>query len=212
MRLPFSESDFLNLFGRYNTALWPVVALMWALTAGIAIQWWRLGHRDRSIFALLAIHWAWSGIVYHWLFFRLINPAAVIFGALFVVQAALFAWLAISPRGAFRLDMSVRGALGVILMAYGLFYPALGLMFGLHYPRLPLFAVPCPSILFTAGALLAACGVPRYAYIAPILWSVVAGSAALALGIQADLALIGAGGLLLIDMLAPNALGKRNTA
>ncbi len=99
-----------------------------------------------------------------------------------------------------------------MLVLYGLVYPFLGFAFGLHYPRLPLFAVPCPTTLVTVGWLLTAGGVPRFVNIVPLLWAVVGSSAAFALGIQADLALVVAGALLAIDTLAPSALGARAAA
>ncbi|HSK09552.1 MAG TPA: DUF6064 family protein, partial [Vicinamibacterales bacterium] len=88
--------------------------------------------------------------------------------------------------------------------------PAVGLAFGLEYPRMPVFAVPCPTTLVTAGVLLLAVPRPaRPANFIPLVWTAVAGSAAFTLGILADLALIVAGVLLLVDTVAPNALGRR---
>jgi len=212
MTLPFSEAAFLDLFGAYNTALWPAAALLWLITLAMIVRWWQRGIGGRELAVLLAAHWAWSGVAYHWFYFRRINPAAALFGLLFVVQAALFAWLCLTERARFIADRSPRGLLGSALVVYGLLYPFLSLGFGLHYPRLPLFAVPCPTTLLTAGLLLASAGVPRLVGVIPILWAAIASSAAIALGIRADLALLVAGALLAIDMLAPHALGARPAA
>ena len=38
----------------------------------------------------LAAMWIWTGVSYHGLFFAPINPLALAFGALFVVQGILF--------------------------------------------------------------------------------------------------------------------------
>jgi hypothetical protein len=213
LELPFSHEAFLDVFGAYNAALWPVAAVLWLASAWLAWNWiWR-GRLDRRVlFALLAIHWTWSGIVYHWLFFRAINPAAALFGTAFVVQAVLFTWLAASSRGHLVASPSVRGILGGVLVLYGLVYPFLGFAFGLQYPRMPLFAVPCPTTLVTAGWLLTSAGVPRFVNIVPLLWAVIGSSAAFALGIQADLALVAAGALLAIDALVPSALGAKAAA
>jgi hypothetical protein len=105
--------------------------------------------------------------------------------------------------------VTLRGVLGGVLVGYALVYPFLGLAFGLQYPRLPLFAVPCPTTLLTAGWLLAATGVPRVVNIVPLAWAAVGSSAAFALGIQADLALVAAGIVLAIDTVAPTVLGAR---
>jgi hypothetical protein len=211
MDLPFTHEAFLDVFGAYNAAWWPAAVALWAASAWVAWVWMRQGRLDgRVVFTLLAMHWAWSGLVYHWLFFRSINPAAALFGAGFIGQAALFAWVATSSRGRVTGGVTSRTVLGGALVGYALVYPVLGLAFGLEYPRLPLFAVPCPTALLTAGWLLAATGVPRVVNIVPLAWAVVGSSAAFALGIRADLALVAAGLLLAVDTAAPTALGARN--
>jgi hypothetical protein len=209
MTLPFSESAFLDVFGAYNVRLWPVVAVLWALTAAMVGRW--LGGRTegRPLLAVLAFHWLWSGVAYHWGFFRSINPAATVFAALFVVQGAAFAWVAVMSPSRFQIAPSVRGVLGAALAVYGLIYPFLGLAFGLRYPRLPLFGVPCPTALVTAGLLLTATGIPRLVNVVPFVWAAIGAFAATLLGIRADLALVPACALLIVDTIAPRALGSR---
>ena len=210
--LPFSHDAFLDVFGAYNSRLWPVVVLLWAATAGVAWLWLRRGRLDsRALFALLAVHWAWSGVAYHWFFFRAINPAASVFAAMFVAQAMLFTWLAAGSRRHPIVRTGWRGVVGVALVLYGLVYPVVGLVGGLEYPRMPLFAVPCPTALVTAGFLVAITGVPRVVLVMPIVWSVIGSSAAFALGIRADLALVAAGAALAAVMLVPSAAGLRAT-
>lgn len=201
MELPFTESAFLDLFGFYNRALWPVVAAAWFVSLVVVIRSWRGSHAGREVLWLLAAHWLWSGVVYHWLYFRSINPAAVAFAGLFVAQGVLFAWAAVTHRGRVDFDRSPRAWAGLALVAYGFAYPLVGLLFGLDYPRLPLFAVPCPTVLITAGLLLLLTGLPRVMSVVPILWTAIGGSAAVLLGIRADRALIVAGGLLVLDAL-----------
>ncbi len=213
MELPFTHEAFLDVFGRYNVLLWPAAAVLWVVTAVMGLGWLRSGRLDgRAAFALLAVHWGWSAIAYHWLFFRSINPAAVAFAGLFAVQAALFAWLAVSARGTTTVGLNLRGVVGGGLVLYGLVYPFLGFGFGLKYPRLPLFAVPCPTVLITVGFLVASTGVSRVVNILPILWAAVGSSAAFALEIRADLALVVAGAVLVLDSVAPSALGTRAAA
>jgi hypothetical protein len=210
MELPFTHEAFLDVFGAYNLAWWPAAVALWVASAWVAWVWMRQGRVDgRAVSSLLAVHWAWSGIVYHWIYFRPINPAAAIFAVGFVGQAALFAWLAAASRGRLSGGVTLRGVLGGVLVGYALVYPFLGLAFGLQYPRLPLFAVPCPTTLLTAGWLLAATGVPRVVNIVPLAWAAVGSSGAFALGIQADLALVAAGIVLAIDTVAPTVLGAR---
>lgn len=212
MALPFSHDAFLDVFGRYNTSLWLVAAVLWLTTARVAWLWiWRRRVSGRLLFGLLAVHWGWSGLVYHWIYFRPINPAAAHFAVAFVLEAALFGWLAATGRSPVAAGSSRRTIVGGVLVVYGLVYPLLGFAFGLAYPRLPLFAVPCPTTLVTAGWLLAVGGVPRIISLVPMLWAVVGSSAAVALGIHADLALVPAAVLLMLDALAPSVLGARVT-
>ena len=210
MALPFTHDAFLDVFGRYNTTLWPVVLILWLATAWVAWRWIRTGRvRGRVLFGLLAVHWAWSGIVYHWIYFRLINPAATLFAAAFAVEAVLLGWLAATSRGHVVTGAKRRRMIGGALVVYGLAYPLLGFVFGLSYPRLPLFAVPCPTTLVTAGWLIASARIPRVVSLVPMLWAIVGSSAAVTLGIRADLALVVAAAFLMLDVLAPSALGDR---
>ena len=95
MRLPFTHDAFLDVFAAYNEALWPATGGLWALTAAAAARWlWNGRIESRWLFALLALHWALSGFVYHGVYFSRINPAATVFAAAFVVQAAGFGGLA----------------------------------------------------------------------------------------------------------------------
>ncbi len=170
MSIPFSHDAFLDVFSAYNTALWPVVAVLWIGTAHAAWVWVRRGSIGRALYGLLAVHWALSGIAYHWFYFRPINPIAGVFSVAFVAQAAAFTWLAMRGTGGSAVTFSPRGLLGLALVLYGLIYPLMGLAVGLRYPRLPVFAVPCPTALVTAGWLLTAQGVPRSISLVPALW------------------------------------------
>jgi hypothetical protein len=208
MVIPFTLEQFLDVFGAYNRALWPAALLLWVATLlGIVLLLRRDRRATRVLGVLLAIHWAWSGIAYHFAYFRSINPAASLFAVLFVVQAGLFLWwtLQAAPT-AVQVQATLWSRLGVALMIYGLAYPALGLALGLGYPRMPTFGVPCPTTLFTVGALLVGRStMPRSLGIIPLAWTVVGGSAAFHFGVRADFALPVAGAILLASMV----LGRR---
>lgn len=209
VKLPFSHDAFLDVFAAYNAQLWPAVVLLWVATAGVAWRWaLRGGVRGRLLYALLAVHWAWSGIAYHWFYFREINPAASLFAALFALQGVLFLWLASDSNAQAVAPAGLRGAVSGAFVLYGLVYPGVGLALGLAYPRLPLFAVPCPTALVTAGFIIADVGVPRFAAVIPILWAVVGSSAAVVLGISSDFALVVAAVLLALNFVVPSALGR----
>jgi hypothetical protein len=214
MQLPFTHDQFLDVFGRYNGALWPLALILWLATAVVLalVAWGRPA--SRAVAALLGVHWLVSGAVYHLIYFRPINPAATLFGALFVLEAALVVWFgAVRSRLTFAMGRAPRHVLAVLFCLYGLAYPGIALLSGFDWPRLPLFAVPCPTTLLTAGLLLM---VPprqlRGLAVIPILWSLVGGSAALTLGVRPDLVLFLAAALLLIHIVAPRFLDARRAA
>lgn len=110
---------------------------------GIVLLVRRDPRATRFIGVLLAIHWAWSGIAYHLAFFRTINPAATLFGTVFVLQAGLFLWWTMrAPPSAFQLKADLWSHLGVSLMVYALLYPALGVIC-MPTSRSPLRARSC---------------------------------------------------------------------
>ena len=88
---PNAREQFLDVFAAYNRMLWPAALLLWLATLIAVVLLLRRDPRAPRIVALLlAAHWAWSGAAYHLAFFRSVSPAATLFGALFVAQAALF--------------------------------------------------------------------------------------------------------------------------
>ena len=196
MNLPFTSAQCFDVFGAYNRSLWVLVVGLWlyALAGAIVLARSRDG-RGRFLAMLLAVQWAWAGLAYHAVFFSTINPAAWLFAALFVVQGLLFfrfgvihRQLRFSPRGSFR------HAAAWTLIIYGLMYPLIVGIEGHVLPDAPTFGVPCPTTLLTIGFLFAADRPwPRALAVIPILWSFVAGVAAILLGVRADLMLWVAG-------------------
>lgn len=90
MSLPFTTDQFLAVFADYNRAVWPAQLLLLALGIALTVAaYLGLPGTQRLIALGLALLWAWMGVVYHLGFFRHINPAAGLFGAVFVVEAVL---------------------------------------------------------------------------------------------------------------------------
>jgi hypothetical protein len=188
--LPFTKDQFLNTFAAYNSALWPFVIALWG-AAAIAVGIRRTSPQSgRIISAMLAMQWAWSAY-YHGAFFASINPAARLFEALFVVQAALLAWVGIIANQLhFSTRRSARFVIGWMLIAYALAYPFITHFSAHRFPWNPTFGVPCPTAILTIGLLLQAEEPwPRLVAVIPILWALFAGSAAVLLGVTADLML-----------------------
>jgi hypothetical protein len=195
MRLPFTEAQFLEVFRAYNVALWPVVVGLWLVTLAFTVELLRGRAHPVALSALTAVYWVWSGMAYHAVFFTRINPAAWLFAGLFVAEAVAFLWFGVLKRRlVFDVAWTPRYVLAGAFLLYSLVYPLLVWLTGHQFPSAPLFAVPCPTTLFTAGLLLTgAAPVPRSLFFIPIAWSVVGGSAALVLGMTPDLMLFAAG-------------------
>jgi hypothetical protein len=157
VKLPFTRDQFFAVFARYNDAITPAQLLLLLLGLGAVLLALRPTRwSDRVIGAVLAALGAWMGIMYHWRFFRTINPIATVFGALFVLEAGLLLWYAVvRPQLVFVAGLSVKGALGLILLVYAFaVYPAVGYLLGQRYPALPTFGLPCPTTIATLALLL----------------------------------------------------------
>jgi len=195
--LPFSRSEFLAVFAAYNEAIWPLQLFYSAAgLLAIGLLFYRASWADRAISAVLAVFWLTMAIAYHWTFFAPVNPAAYLFGGIFLLQAGLFV---IEGVGRNRIHYggasTVRSWFAALLIAYGIaIYPLIGLLVTHPYPNTPLFGVaPCPTTLFTLGLLiLARYPKPLVIALVPLAWSVIGGSAAILLGVPEDWALFGA--------------------
>jgi hypothetical protein len=217
MQLPFTEEQFFDLFAADNAAVWPVVVALWIASAAVALR--LLSSRrqpDRWISALLAAHWGWSAITYHAVFFTRINPAAWLFAALFLVQAALLFWSGVvRGRLSFVPQRNAWTAVGVLLVAYSLLYPGVNAIEHLTWSRIPAFGVPCPTTIFTAGLLLLARERSWRLAVIPVFWSVIGGSAANLLGVRADSVLPLAGlslAIFTVQSSSPRALREHAAA
>ena len=113
MTLPFTADEFFDVLAAYNQRLWPYALVLWLVTLCAVIAMIRVKpSRPWLMPAVLAVHWAWSGLAYHAAFFSTINPAAWLFAGLFLVEAGLLFWYGVVRRR-LRLSggLSVRGVL-----------------------------------------------------------------------------------------------------
>jgi hypothetical protein len=193
MRLPFTDQQFFDVFGSYNAAAWPIVVGLWLATIACTASFVRGSVQSVALSALAAAHWLWSGVVYHALFFTTINPAAWWFAAMFVLEAAAFVWFGIARRSlVFHRDRTALHGIALVFVTYSLAYPFLVMLSGHLPPRAPLFAVPCPTTVFTTGLLLTARPARAALVIVPTIWAVIGGTAAFAFGMTPDLVLFAA--------------------
>ncbi|HEM45474.1 MAG TPA: hypothetical protein ENO23_00345 [Alphaproteobacteria bacterium] len=88
--LPFTPSEFFEVFARYNALIWPgqwIAAVLGVVVVGAVFVGSSVASRLAA--TVLAAFWFLMGAVYHFVFFSSINPAATAFGALFLVQSGL---------------------------------------------------------------------------------------------------------------------------
>lgn len=152
---------------------------------------------DQAVALVLASFWMWIAVVYHWMYFAAINPAASVFAILFVFQAALLLWLGVvKARLVFRWPGLLRGWLGAAFFLYALIlYPCRNQAFGHGYPQTPTFGLPCPTTIFTLALMMwLERPFPRVLLVVPLTWAVIGGSAAFLLGVPQDLGLLAAAG------------------
>ncbi|HET9386098.1 MAG TPA: DUF6064 family protein [Gemmatimonadales bacterium] len=190
--LPFSRQEFLDVFGRYNGAVWPAQLLLYALALVLVA---RILRREPLTggFVLLAALWLWMGVVYHLMFFSAINPAARLFGIAFIAQAVLL--LSLERPGSMEEGTPAARSTGKVLIAYALFgYPLVGYLAGQRYPEMVTLGLPCPTTIFTIGVLLVAVRRPPTWLLAiPIAWAFIGTFAAISLGMPQDYGLAIAG-------------------
>jgi len=212
-RMPFTPEQFFAVFARYNAGMWPMQVVLNAVAILIlAFLFSGRGWASRQISNLLAILWAWMAIGYHFFHFSGINPAAWLFGAVFLLGAFAFVWFGVvKDKLVFRPVAGARGVAGAVLVVFALvLYPAIGYLAGHRYPAAPTFGLPCPTTIFTLGVLLFATHpVPRWVLVVPLLWAAVGSVAAFQLGVIEDLALLAAGVVAIVVMLVWPAPQRR---
>lgn len=186
---PFTIDQFFGGFHAYNSAVFPAQVLLITMAVGIVYLAVRPAPwSPRSAGAILALLWAWTGVVYHFLFFTRVTPAAYLFGSLFVLQALLVGWAALRRRLDLQIRHDIYGVVGGAIALYALVgYPLVGFLTGHAYPDAPTFGAPCPTTIFTFGALLWVNGpVPRRLLAVPIAWTLLGSSAIWTFGVIED--------------------------
>ncbi len=194
MELPFTSEQFFDLFEAYNLAIWPAQFLAYVL--GWIAAWCVLRESrfcDHLISLILAAFWIWNGAIYHLRFFTTINKAAYLFGVMFIFQGVLFFWYGnIRGRLVFGVSPFLRRLAGCAAILYAMFiYTGVAILHYHQWPRSPMFGVaPCPMTIFTFGLLLWTTEkAPWQLLVIPSLWSFIAFSAAILLGVKEDFVL-----------------------
>jgi hypothetical protein len=208
MKTPFTVEQFLELFKKYNIAVWPIQIVFYLLAICAIVFLIRKNKvSDFFISSFLAFLWLWIGIVYHLIFFTTINKAAYVFGILFILQSIIILVFGVFRNTlAYQYKKDIFSLIGGLLLSYALiFYPILGYYLGHQYPYSPTFGLPCPTVIFTFGILLFSRKKISYAVmIIPLLWSILGFFASISFGILEDI------GLLLSGIIGIVMLVKKN--
>ena len=205
--MPFNTEQFLDVFARYNEGVFPLQILL-VIAALVMIRLAQNGDTASSkiVATMLGLLWLWMGVIYHLVFFSEINTLAFVFGAAFILQAAILFYAGVVRRDlSFRQQFGIRSLIGTFFIVYALLiYPVIGMAAGHTYPYAPTFGLPCPTTIFMFGLFLrSGRSVPLYVLPIPIAWSLLGFSAAFSLGIREDVGLLIAGligGLLLVRL------------
>ena len=89
--IPFTVDQFLKVFERYNTAVWPAPLILYMLgLCAIYLAFQQRRDFCKSVAFILTMFWIWMGLVYHLWFFSSINRAALLFAVFFVSQGILY--------------------------------------------------------------------------------------------------------------------------
>ncbi len=210
--MPFNTEEFLGVFKSYNNSIWPfqiilIISALYIIYSALK----KKNYNNIVINNILIFYWLWIGVVYDIIFFSAINPAAYVFGAIFILQALLFVKAGIIDKKLeFEFRNGANGYIGGFIILYALIiYPLLGIYFGHTYPENPTFGLPCPTTIFTFGIFLwAGKKIPIYIIIIPVIWAVIGFTAALKLGIKEDTGLLIAG-LLTTALIVRDKISER---
>ena len=193
MNLVLTLESLLDAFAAYNTAIFPLQWIAYALgllaTVFVLI---RKTYADRVIFAVLSFLWLWTGVHFCLFYFAPIYTPAYLFGGFFILQGLLFLANVFKPRLSFGFVSNGYTIVGLIFIAYAMLgYPLVGRLIGHIYPRaLPFGLAPCPLTIFTFGLYLLTTRKVTWSFLLiPLFWAL-CGVVPVSIGILEDIGLI----------------------
>ena len=193
--LPFTVDDLLGVFETYNLAIWPMQVVAYVLgAAAVLLAVRKIALSNRVIAAILSFMWLFSGGFFIFALVPIYKPAYA-FGALFIVQAAIFLACVFKPRLSFAFGRDAYAVAGLLFIAFAMIgYPVMGYFIDHRYPQSPPFGLtPCPLSVFTFGLLLLTDSrVPKWILAIPFLYAI-GGILPVSIGVLEDLAMIVAG-------------------
>lgn len=192
--MPFTTEQFFYVFEQYNSAVFPFQLLIFILgIVGLFLLHSRLPGKNKFIGSYLGILWIWVGTIYHFIFFAEINPAAYLFGGVFILQGLLILRETFR-KNRIRYSFSSQPGyyIGYFLVIFGLIiYPVIGYLLENSVAKIISLGLPCPTTIVTFGFfMLTGSKFPKYLLIIPSLWAIVGVSAAIELGVYQDFMMV----------------------
>ena len=122
MRTPFTAEQFFEAFRHYNLSVWPMQFVLLAVALVQVALALAAPRSSRVVIGALAALWVWMALAYHLAFFADLTPAAYLFAAAFLAEAALLSWHGLRTR---RLHFAVSRdksmtIVGAVLIAFAL--------------------------------------------------------------------------------------------
>lgn len=189
MKTPFTIEEFFQVFENYNTMIFPIQLVLLAIgIIAVLFIHSKSEYRHQMITVVLGFLWIWTGFVYHILSFSIINKAAYIFGAIFILQGVFFFIELTRKKLEFTFDRSTKDYIGYFFIIFGLIiYPAISYFSAGELSGTISLGLPCPTTIMTFGFLMLTSRVfPKYHLIIPTLWAIIGTGAAVNFGVYQD--------------------------
>ncbi|MEF2231117.1 MAG: DUF6064 family protein [Pseudodesulfovibrio sp.] len=183
---------FFQFMAEYNTAIWPVQIIFYALAAFfICTSFYKIKHSNTINIFILSLLWIWNGSVTLLIYFTSFHYQYYLWGPVWVAQGLLICYQGIiKKRIHFNIKKDVYSIAGLTFIAYALIvYPMIGAWLGHPFPRGPLFgSAPCPTVIFTFSAFLFSENrVKPYLLYFPLLWALMSLYPIIGMGVYADI-------------------------
>ena len=194
MKTPFTTEQFFQVFESYNTSVFPLQLLIFLLGL-MAVYLLHSNVKSKNILigSFLGVLWLWMGGVYHIAFFSKINPASIVFGAVFIIQGLLILLYTFkNNQFQFSYSRNAKNYFGYFFVLFGLFfYPIIGFFMEASVERTISLGLPCPTTILTFGFfMLAGNRFPKWLLLIPSLWALIGLSAAINFGVYQDYLMI----------------------
>ena len=190
MKTPFTAEQFFSVFEKYNLALFPVQWVMLILAVFMLFVLHSMySLKSRLIGSFLCLLWLWVGLVYHIIFFTVVNKLAFVFGVAFIIQGVLILINTFfTTRLTFKFSPQTKNYLGYFFIIFGLIiYPIISYFINGSLNRIISLGLPCPSTIFTFGCfMMTGNKFPKYLLIIPSIWAILGVVAAIQFGVYQD--------------------------